>query len=438
MILCIGLFLASRYMPLSEPRVDYLGLARDGQPLVAAVTRFHTETGLWPEDTVDLVPDYLDQRPDQHWYLEPDGTTPCLLRKAPQGRAYVRFDFTAGGPDGGVGWKKINFEGKVSALDLPTPSPTTAPAPLPAAQLWANKIKVLERRIARTHGHGVVDYYRTKASLLHRLGRDDQIPQVLEQARLAVPNHYWPLLAAAVLDPYPVLIPESLAPASRPATTSAPATAPVQVATTGTATPTAAKAPPALPPAQRLVEWARETPSFTHYFYLAWFYDRRETPNAGGFSAKRGVRLALEEACKYPLELDEDDAAKYAFYGFDACRLAYRVGAYDTVLKIAEQWRQRAALDGPKRDESYLAWRAAAELALGQLDTARADAAAAVEHNKEYPLWADHLDELAAAAQRADTRFIYPPAAVCGATTSPATTTAPRPRVPTFELFEAE
>ncbi|MEI8198052.1 MAG: hypothetical protein WCI73_19330, partial [Phycisphaerae bacterium] len=402
-------------------------------------------------DTVDLVPDYLPKLPDQHWYLAPDGGNPCLLRQAPQGKTYVRFDFIArpaGGADGepgGAGWKKIDIERKVSTLDLPAP-PEVGAATLPEAQLWENKLKVMDGRIARTHGRGVVDYYRTKASLLHRLGRADQVAQVIEQAMLAVPDHYWPLLAAAVLDSTPVTIPETLEPTSQPAaTTTAPAAASQAATTEAVATTPATASAPAiqpLAPAPRLVAWARENPSFTHDFYVAWFFSQRRNSGIQGDDLGRlaAVRLALDEACKYPLEVDVDDSAKYEFYGFEAARMAYRVGAYDTVLKIAQRWQERAALDGPRRDESYLAWRAAAELGLGQVEKARTDAAAAVERGKDFSLWADHLDELAAAAQRGDTKFIYPPAVLGENATNPATNpaAAPRPRVPAFELFGAE
>lgn len=387
--LCLGLFLYARYAsPDRSPRVDYAALARAGDPIVQAIYRFHADCGLWPEFTADLAPAYLSQPPDPAWYLSPGRS---LLRETPSPRTFIRFDFSPDADAGGAGWKKVDADGVAIPLGFPTPAPV--PATLPADRLLARALAEYDRRIARTQGHDVMEHYRGKAALLHRAGQTAALQQTLHQALIAFPDHWWPRLAQAMLSEGPVPVPATLS------------------ATTGPDTHPAATAPAEDRPGPAFVAWVRAAPSFPHYFYLAWYYQQR-----GQLSA---MADALRQAAQYPLEVDVDDPARHDFYAFAACRMAYQTGDMPLLLSLVQGWEARAAQGELHQDASFMAFRAAGELRLGHLRKAAEDMTAAVARNRDEPLWAEHLPELAAAVERGDTHYRWDPGT----------------RVPAFDVF---
>ena len=89
-------------------------------------------------------------------------------------------------------------------------------------------------------------------------------------------------------------------------------------------------------------------------------------------------------------------------YAFDAAKYAYQQRQFELVLKIAD-------VMAPPGDNNATAFRAAAELALGNIDEARSHINFICNNHKGSMLWADHLQALQQAAARGDSSFIYDP-----------------------------
>jgi tetratricopeptide (TPR) repeat protein len=204
-----------------------------------------------------------------------------------------------------------------------------------------------------------------------------------------------------VLDPGAVEIPATLAAATERATTAA--------ASAAASGPAAGSGLGGL--AAGFVPFVRGNPSFTHYFYWAWYLKQEGNGPA--------TLAALREAAKYPLEIDVDDFGRHDVYAYRAAQMAYELKDFKLVLELVGRWEKRATQRERNGDASYMAFRAAAELALGDSKKATEDAEAAVGHNMEQPLWAGNLEALLQACKRGDQKFVYDPGT----------------RVPGFEVF---
>jgi hypothetical protein len=148
-------------------------------------------------------------------------------------------------------------------------------------------------------------------------------------------------------------------------------------------------------------QWVEANPAFIHWWYLCRYYrDRGRDSDAVA---------ALQNAVKYPLEsVDEDEGWVPAAFAFDAASYAYQQKQYVLVLEIARVWSSPRGVYSYVSDDMY-AFRAAAELALGQFPAAKADADKVVKAAAEHAIWADNLSELQKAAQAEDRDFRYEP-----------------------------
>jgi tetratricopeptide (TPR) repeat protein len=156
----------------------------------------------------------------------------------------------------------------------------------------------------------------------------------------------------------------------------------------------------------QLVKWVAAHPAFLHSWYVARYY--RES----GRDAE--AVAALKTAVKSPLEDVDDDAGWVpSAFAFDAASFAYRQKEFELVLDIARVWASPRGTYNYFDDNIY-AFRAAAELALGQFAAAIADADKAVEARKQHANWAAHLEALQQAAHAKDQKFIYDPGTACG------------------------
>jgi hypothetical protein len=148
-------------------------------------------------------------------------------------------------------------------------------------------------------------------------------------------------------------------------------------------------------------KWVQDNPAFIHWWYLCRYYrDRGRHDDAVA---------ALKQAVKYSLEgVDEDATWVPAAFAFDATDFAYRQKQYGLVLEIARVWGHPRGVYNYFDDDIY-AFRAAAELKLGQVAAARADADRVVKAASEHAIWAGHLAELQQAVMAGDQNFEYEP-----------------------------
>jgi tetratricopeptide (TPR) repeat protein len=148
-------------------------------------------------------------------------------------------------------------------------------------------------------------------------------------------------------------------------------------------------------------KWAQDNPAFIHWWYLCRYY------RDGGRDSD--AVAALQSAVKCPLEsVDDDETWVPAAFAFDAASYAYQQKQYELVLDIARVWSSPKGIYNYFSDDIY-AFRAAAELALGQFAAAKADADKAVEAASKHAIWATHLSELQKAANEHDRDFKYDP-----------------------------
>jgi tetratricopeptide (TPR) repeat protein len=149
----------------------------------------------------------------------------------------------------------------------------------------------------------------------------------------------------------------------------------------------------------RFCSWVKEHPAFIHYWYLARYY--RDSGRS------RDALEALRQAVKHPLQdVDEDEPLVPTAIAFDAARYACQQKEPTLVLDIVKRWSwPQGAYSNPGND--LPAFRAAAELALGQFDEAKKDVAKV--NPMRMAIWAQNLDKLESAIDRKDTSFVYDP-----------------------------
>jgi len=153
-------------------------------------------------------------------------------------------------------------------------------------------------------------------------------------------------------------------------------------------------------------KWVEDNPAFIHWWYLSHLY--RESGRDGDAVA------ALQSAVKYPLEnVDEDETRVPAAFAYDAASYAYQHKQFALVLDIARVWSSPRGVYNYFDDDIY-AFRAAAELALGEFDAAKTDADKVVKAASEHAIWAGHLSELQQAVTARNREFVYDPGSSCG------------------------
>ncbi len=330
----------------------YAGLIAQGQPLVAAITRFHQDCDLWPEYLDDLFPSYLPTRPAPEWYytVTPDGSSLSTLTH--ERRTHVGYDFDPLHP----AWRVFG-EVDNRLLSSPPPPPPLFPTSTPSPETILNhELAELDRRIAREPS--LIEHRRGKASLLQSLGHLDEARATLHQAETDLPLAAWPPLALAALD----------------------------------ATPASA---------DTFAHWVAAHPSFTHSYDLSLLHRQLHNDTAALADMRAALRL--------PIQIAEDDPQTLAFYLWDMARFALRHNDDALVLQLTDAW-DRAAVSQQIAESSAAPLRAAAQLALG--DDAAALATMHAFDARPLPTWADHLPELRAAINAHHHAFHYDPGPV--------------------------
>jgi hypothetical protein len=349
--LALALFLAvtTPWQRWFGTRPNYAALIAQGQPLVAAINRFHQDCDLWPEYLDDLFPRYLIARPSAAWYYTVTPEGPALSTSTHERRTHVGYDFDPLHPQ----WRVF---GEVDNRPLSsTPPPATTSAPTPDTIL-ANELAELDRRIAREPS--LLDHRRGKASLLRSLGRLDDARTTITQAAADLPQAAWPPLALAALDL-------------------------------------------TLQSADTFVQWVAAYPSFTHTYDLSLLHRQlHDDPSA----------LAdLHAALHYPLRIADDDPQTLAFYLWDMARYALHQNDPALALQLTDAWDR--ALAAHQLPESSIApLRAAAQFA--QHDDPTALATMQSFDARPLPTWAAHLNELRTALTTHNHAFTYDPGPV--------------------------
>lgn len=367
-ILVVSLGMWSYYSTFKTIKIDYDPLAKEGLPLVDAIYRFRADQGLFPEYTDELTP-----------YLKPPATLPAgwtyepaqfVQKRQEPTRSFVQYDFHPGYE----GWYVVDMDG--TARHLKITQPPTPPTTLPAEQVRQNTLTQYNKRIKQEPT--LQENYIAKGLLLQQLNQRQPLIDFCQQTIQDQPQFSWPRLVLAQLDPTPTTLPST-----QPAPT-----------TTQNSAPSTQHSP--LTPAADLIAWVQTYPSFTHYIYLATYFDSKND----SANAAESVRRAL--AC--PLQIEPEDVAATPRYAFEAARIAYRAADYQLVLQIADAWQ---AWPGQPNEESYLAWRAAAQLALGQSKPALQSATQALASDTTKSLSAQNLPELQKAAAANNTHYLY-------------------------------
>jgi tetratricopeptide (TPR) repeat protein len=152
--------------------------------------------------------------------------------------------------------------------------------------------------------------------------------------------------------------------------------------------------------------WVKAHPSFIHWWYWSHYLQ--------GAGRNADAIAALKEAVKYPLEdVDNDTTWVPAAFAFDAASVALKQNDFNLVLEITRVWSKPRGIYNYVSDDMY-AFRAAAELSLGQFPAAKDDAAKVVKAAADHALWAGNLDPLKHAADSEDQHFVYDPGKLCG------------------------
>ena len=381
---------------------DYSAMMDEGDGIVAAIERFKAERGLWPEYLDDLTPDYLKAAPGREWFYEltpvgePGATgagggkvLPSLSRHA-EGRsvrAHVGYDFDPKNPAWRLFGDVADDEERVlraGTVELAS----TRGATMPAETVAANELAELDRRIKREPG--MVEHWQGKAGLLRALGRRQDARTVVEAAREALPESYWPRMAVAAMEIEDTKLAEGGAGASG-----------------GAASPAAAtqRGAEKWPSVEAFAEWVKTAPGLTHDYYLSVLYRMAGEEDA----AAKAMQAAIDE----PVELTADDPYVASYYFWDMGRWAVQTRRWDLAIAIARAWEQ-AAKDKRTTDGSYLALRAAALLAQGAIPSAQKDLEAL---KQQAHVWAKNVEGpggLREAVERGDRAYGYKPGDVPG------------------------
>jgi len=147
---------------------------------------------------------------------------------------------------------------------------------------------------------------------------------------------------------------------------------------------------------QRFEDWVREHGTFNNYWFLARYYrDQSNTP-----AALEILNQALDELV---IKRPEDMRLQGPDLLYDACNFAYENGHFELCRNLARQWEER----GSTGEKSWLAFAAAAELKLGQFDSALNHATRIANIASHGSAGAANVDELLRAVRERDINYVY-------------------------------
>jgi hypothetical protein len=207
---------------------------------------------------------------------------------------------------------ELYFRSENSPDLLLTRFPFPASAQLPLSVFESNVLSEYSRRIASDPAN--LNYHKGRIRFLLEY-KPNFVPQACQDSIKDLPDNWWPRLTLALWD-------------------------------SGHGRFTDAS--------KALVEFAEKKPSYSHYIYLAWFYQTMNHPD--------DAATAIENAVKYPVLDLSDDEANTECRGYTVGVSAFQSGKYDAVIKLCDV---------------LLPVRANGDYAKGGLNALRAAAAAA-------------------------------------------------------------
>ncbi|HUO09651.1 MAG TPA: hypothetical protein VM008_15180 [Phycisphaerae bacterium] len=348
--LALGVYLAATtpWARIFGPAPDYTTLLHNGDPIVTAIYRYRAATNLWPEYLDDLVPRELPAAPAMKWFYTITRDGPSLAIDVDNTHTHLGYSFDTTSPE----WRLFGSD-TPRTLRSDINSPATHPALPSDSERIINELAELDRRIQREPT--LIEHRRDKAALLKSLNRLPEARQTIEQAATDFPDNVWPKLATVALDPTPDAI-------------------------------------------AHFAHWTTDHPSLTHDYYLALLY--RQTHDTDR------ALTTITEAATLPVELNPDDPNILAFYLWDMTRYALQQKQFTLVLQLTNAW-QKASLAHTIEENSYLPLRAAANLALGNQQSAQSDLS--LLDSLKTKTWAQNLPALQSAVAANNRSFLYDP-----------------------------
>lgn len=343
-----------------DATADYQRVVRDGSPVVAAIIRFKSEYGLWPQTLDQLVPEYLSSRTEllgwrYYWSCTGQWTLVCYCDFPDTA---VRFRFDSQNNTGQ--WSKWDgFED----FSLPSEQPTPMPSERTDSDIHDRIIAEFQRRIDRAPNE--ILHYQGLITWCHRW-RDLQRASTLSQSCLRhFPNHWWPNLALSILE--------------------------AEIGNREQAN-------------TRLTLWAAKNKTFFHYWCLAYFhYSLKDTER---------TLLALTNASKHALSDVEGYTWVLSSVAWRAVALAYQLKRYDIALSLCDCWEAHYEARNHSVDSSFFAFRAACYLAYAQYTKALEQLVLERTRTNLVKNWARNLDQLEQAIREQNRAFVYDPGEV--------------------------
>jgi tetratricopeptide (TPR) repeat protein len=243
-------------------------------------------------------------------------------------------------------------------------------------ELVSARIKELDRRIA-TQPDKLEDHRKKIAYLVH-LGRNKEAVNACEAAAESLPHWWVPQYGMALL----------------------------------------AREDEAEAAETRFRTWVDAHSTFLNYYYLARYYRER--------NRHKDALAALKQAVEYPLLDGQPNEHNWVATGFafEAAMYSCRKQDHQLTLGITKVWSAYYPPSSRFPSMEHCAFRAAANLGLGNLAEARSDVALAVDWSTarfgkpRSIFYAGNLDQLQGAIEKSDKTFVYNPGELAESTFS--------------------
>lgn len=354
------------------PRMkDFEAIAREGQPIVQAISDYRSDHGLLPESWSDFVPAYLPKKPkDWSW----EGT--CLLHRAGFPHTVVGYWFLEGDS---AHW---HLSGDYGSQAINVPNPVIKKSNVPAGTIFNSRLAEYEKRISAnpTEYHAYADKI---AFVVFSQSNDVAISECKRAAGLFT-NWWLPPMALAELQ-----------------TNDSQAE-------------------------QNFKSWVESHPTFINYWYLCRFYRDKDEYDAAFAALEKAAESSFVSQATQVVEWQHElqhavqgkpskpitetpDDAYWIPEGFalDAARFCCENRRYELALRIIGHCEpDEGSWEGQWGVEN-MAYQASAELGLGRFEAATDHARKAAEMGGAQSSWAAKLPLFLQAVEAHNTNFWF-------------------------------
>lgn len=280
-------------------RKDALTGVEKGNPVVLAVLRFEADTGLWPHDLSELVPDYLTAEDIVPWrYHTFHHDDFALVYLGPLNGGTLHYDRDPGKDGAWNVWWNEGERRHIDNLDVERPP---APAASPPAQQAVRRLAALRKRVEAmpdrvVHREGLMKHHFDR-------GRFEDARTVCVGCIEKWPDYWWPYLILARIN-------------SRLGDTS--------------------------DAERRLKALAERWDDFFGYAFLAQFYFDRKDAEPCKAALRRALRPAPtrhKEQYTYEQIGHRHSWVDNGYY-HNAAYLAYRLGDRPLCLAVCDRWQE--------------------------------------------------------------------------------------------------